>query len=152
MIFMQKWLRYFSVMNDVKRSLMEGKNDDEQSAPDEENPEENPETFPEFCRSKPLARCPVASTDKRHFRQHFSDRRIEPIPVCFCSEQAILRICDYVFWRCRTNGCDNSQLFAFLFNLIYVSRCCCAPLLVYSAGNPDCRSRRRGEGREARIE
>ncbi|PAV86995.1 hypothetical protein WR25_12720 isoform D [Diploscapter pachys] len=37
-------------MNDVKRSLMEGKNDDEQSAPDEENPEENPETFPEFCR------------------------------------------------------------------------------------------------------
>lgn len=58
---------------------------------------------------------------------------------------------DYLFWRCRTNGRDNSQLFAFLFNLIYVSRCC-APLLVYSAGNPDCRSRRREEEREARIE
>ena len=37
-------------MSDVKRSLMEGKNDDEQSAADEEP--ENPETFSEFCRSK----------------------------------------------------------------------------------------------------
>ena len=56
---------------------MEGKNDDEQSAPDEENPEENPETFPEFCRSKPLthALCPVASTEKGISVSIFFDRR-----------------------------------------------------------------------------